>query len=143
MRPSGRGPERGRRRVLRAQEFQHTLQGPAIFAGVGVHTGAYTRVAVRPALANTGIVFVRTDVADRDNRVAMDRYVGPDGQIRDYVVAARELNPDRLIDNQRDWINRHTVYTHGHGFVSAYGNRRQSNVLPVPTSPQILTKPSP
>jgi len=23
------------------------------------------------------------------------------------VVAARELNPDRLIDNQRDWINRH------------------------------------
>jgi uncharacterized membrane protein (UPF0182 family) len=25
------------------------------------------------------------------------------------IVAARELNPDRLIDNQRDWINRHTV----------------------------------
>ncbi len=69
MRPSGRVPERGRRRVLRAQEFQHTLQGPAIFAGVGVHTGAYTRVAVRPAPTNSGIVFVRTDVTDRDNRV--------------------------------------------------------------------------
>ncbi len=55
---------------MRAQEFQHTLQGPAIFAGVGVHTGAYTRVAVRPAPTNSGIVFVRTDVADRDNRVA-------------------------------------------------------------------------
>jgi UDP-3-O-[3-hydroxymyristoyl] N-acetylglucosamine deacetylase len=54
---------------LRAQEFQHTLQGPAIFAGVGVHTGAYTRVAVRPAPTNSGIVFVRTDVTDRDNRV--------------------------------------------------------------------------
>lgn len=54
---------------MRAQEFQHTLQGPAIFAGVGVHTGAYTRVAVRPAPTNSGIVFVRTDVADRDNRV--------------------------------------------------------------------------
>lgn len=54
---------------MRAHEYQHTLQGPAIFAGVGVHTGAYTRVAVRPAPANSGIVFVRTDVTDRDNRV--------------------------------------------------------------------------
>lgn len=54
---------------MRAQEFQHTLQGPAIFAGVGVHTGAYTRVAVRPAPVGSGIVFVRTDVTDRDNRV--------------------------------------------------------------------------
>ena len=54
---------------MRAQEYQHTLHGPAIFAGVGVHTGAYTRVAVRPAPVGAGIVFVRTDVTDRDNRV--------------------------------------------------------------------------
>ena len=66
---SGRKIEPRRQRVLRAQEFQNTLQGPAIFAGVGVHTGAYTRVAVRPAPTNSGIVFVRTDVTDRDNRV--------------------------------------------------------------------------
>jgi UDP-3-O-[3-hydroxymyristoyl] N-acetylglucosamine deacetylase len=50
--------------------FQHTVRSPATFAGVGVHTGAYTRVAVRPAAADTGIAFVRTDVTDRDNRVA-------------------------------------------------------------------------
>jgi len=37
-------------------------------------------------------------------------------------VAARELNPDRLIDNQRDWINRHTVYTHGNGFIASPAN---------------------
>ncbi len=49
--------------------FQHTLRAPALFAGVGVHTGAYTRVAVRPAGPDCGIVFVRTDVTDRDNRV--------------------------------------------------------------------------
>jgi UDP-3-O-[3-hydroxymyristoyl] N-acetylglucosamine deacetylase len=54
---------------LAASAYQHTLQGPAIFAGVGVHTGAHTRVSVRPAPANTGVVFVRTDVTDRDNRV--------------------------------------------------------------------------
>lgn len=49
--------------------FQHTVRSPALFAGVGVHTGEYTRVSVRPAAADTGIVFVRTDVRDRDNRV--------------------------------------------------------------------------
>ncbi|WP_374576025.1 UDP-3-O-acyl-N-acetylglucosamine deacetylase [Phenylobacterium sp.] len=54
---------------MAAAAFQHTLQGPAIFAGVGVHTGAYTRVSVRPAPVDAGIVFVRTDVTDRDNRV--------------------------------------------------------------------------
>lgn len=55
-------------------------------------------------------------------QLAMDRYVGPDGNLRDYVVAARELNPERLIDNQRDWINRHTVYTHGNGFIASPAN---------------------
>jgi len=55
---------------LSAQAFQHTLRSPALFAGVGVHTGEYTRVTVRPAAADTGIVFVRTDVKDCDNRVA-------------------------------------------------------------------------
>ncbi|CAN5351601.1 UDP-3-O-acyl-N-acetylglucosamine deacetylase [soil metagenome] len=40
-----------------------------IFAGVGLHTGSHVRVAVRPAPVDAGIVFVRTDVHDRDNRV--------------------------------------------------------------------------
>lgn len=49
--------------------FQHTLQGPAIFSGIGVHTGAHTEVRVRPAPADHGVVFIRTDITDRDNRV--------------------------------------------------------------------------
>lgn len=40
-----------------------------MFAGTGVHTGAYTRVSVRPAATGAGIVFVRTDVTDCDNVV--------------------------------------------------------------------------
>lgn len=56
------------------------------------------------------------------DQLSMDRYVGPDGNLRDYVVAARELNPDRLIDNQRDWINRHFVFTHGNGFIASPAN---------------------
>jgi len=54
---------------LAAPTFQHTVRSPALFAGVGVHTGAYTRVNVRPAPVNSGIVFVRLDVRDRDNLV--------------------------------------------------------------------------
>ncbi|ODT88544.1 MAG: UDP-3-O-[3-hydroxymyristoyl] N-acetylglucosamine deacetylase [Phenylobacterium sp. SCN 70-31] len=49
--------------------FQHTLRSPALFAGIGVHTGAYVRVSVRPAAPDAGVVFVRTDVRDADNRV--------------------------------------------------------------------------
>jgi uncharacterized protein len=56
------------------------------------------------------------------DQLSIDRYRGQDGNLRDYVVAARELNPDRLIDNQRDWINRHTVYTHGNGFIASPAN---------------------
>lgn len=48
---------------------QHTVAGPVIFAGVGLHSGAHVRVAVRPAAPDTGIIFLRTDIRDRDNRV--------------------------------------------------------------------------
>ena len=54
---------------MAADAFQHTVRNPALFAGVGIHTGAYTRVSVRPAPIDSGIVFVRTDVTDADNRV--------------------------------------------------------------------------
>lgn len=53
--------------------------------------------------------------------LAMDRYM-VDGELRDFVVAARELDPNALQENQQDWINRHTVYTHGNGFVAAQAN---------------------
>ena len=52
-----------------AENHEHTLAGAAICAGVGVHTGERVRLSIRPAPAGTGIVFVRTDVKDRDNRV--------------------------------------------------------------------------
>jgi len=52
----------------------------------------------------------------------IDRYE-LDGEERDVVVAAREINSANIPD--RNWINLHTVYTHGHGLVAAYGNRRQ------------------
>ena len=54
-----------------ATDHQHeqTLAGPAICAGVGVHSGERVRLSIRPAPAGHGIVFVRSDITDRDNRV--------------------------------------------------------------------------
>ncbi|ONM48117.1 UPF0182 family protein [Nocardia donostiensis] len=52
----------------------------------------------------------------------IDRY-NLNGEIQDYIVGARELSPATLSGNQTDWINKHTVYTHGNGFVAAPANR--------------------
>ena len=54
-------------------------------------------------------------------KLDIDRYT-VDGRTRDYVVAVRELNSEGLSENQASWINRHTVYTHGNGFVAAPAN---------------------
>jgi len=54
---------------VRNDHRQKTTVAPAIIAGVGVHTGDRVRLVVRPAPAGTGIVFVRTDIRDRDNRI--------------------------------------------------------------------------
>ncbi len=60
----------------------------------------------------------------------VDRYTAPDGTTQDAVVAARELNLDGLSDNQRTWVNEHTIYTHGYGVVVARGNGRAPDGSP-------------
>lgn len=42
--------------------FQTTLKQPVLCSGVGLHTGLPTRMTVRPAVPDTGIVFTRRDV---------------------------------------------------------------------------------
>lgn len=56
------------------------------------------------------------------SQLALDRYE-IDGQLRDFVVAVREIDPRRLAENQQNWLNKHLVYTHGNGFVAAPANR--------------------
>lgn len=41
---------------------QQTLREPVTFKGTGLHTGKPVEVTVRPAPADTGIVFIRTDL---------------------------------------------------------------------------------
>jgi uncharacterized membrane protein (UPF0182 family) len=57
----------------------------------------------------------------------IDRYT-VNGVQRDVVVAVRELNIDG--NPSRNWINDHLVYTHGFGFVSAFGNSVDSDGKP-------------
>ena len=57
----------------------------------------------------------------------VDRYM-VDGVMRDTVVAVRELNING--NPSRNWINDHLVYTHGFGFVAAYGNTRDADGKP-------------
>ncbi|HEX6337669.1 MAG TPA: UPF0182 family protein [Jiangellaceae bacterium] len=60
----------------------------------------------------------------------VDRYE-LDDETRDIVIAAREIDIDRLPSGQQNWINRHTTFTHGFGVVAAYGNSRQPSGAPV------------
>ena len=61
------------------------------------------------------------NVYDFPQKLDIDRY-RIDGDQRDYVVAVRELKSENLTGNQTNWINRHTFYTHGNGFVAAAAN---------------------
>ncbi|MBM12066.1 MAG: hypothetical protein CL759_08340 [Chloroflexi bacterium] len=45
-----------------------------------------------------------------------DRYM-VDGRLRQVLLAARELDPDNLPSDARNWVNRRLQYTHGYGLV--------------------------
>jgi UDP-3-O-[3-hydroxymyristoyl] N-acetylglucosamine deacetylase len=49
---------------------QSTLKSAVTFSGRGLHTGKPVRMVVRPASADYGIWFVRTDVTDADPMIA-------------------------------------------------------------------------
>jgi uncharacterized membrane protein (UPF0182 family) len=57
----------------------------------------------------------------------VDRYT-VNGVSRDTIVAVRELNIEG--NPSRNWINDHLVYTHGFGFVAAFGNSRDVDGKP-------------
>jgi uncharacterized membrane protein (UPF0182 family) len=52
------------------------------------------------------------------NDVDVDRYV-IDGNVRQVMIAARELVPDQLSDDAQTWVNRRLVYTHGYGVAAS------------------------
>ena len=73
---------------VRIDHRQKTTVAPAIIAGVGVHTGDRVRLAVRPAPAGAGIVFVRTDIKDRDNRIPVSGEAVVDARLNTMIENA-------------------------------------------------------
>jgi uncharacterized membrane protein (UPF0182 family) len=59
---------------------------------------------------------------DFGEKLDIDRYPF-EGNTQDYVVGVREINYSKLTQQQSNWQNRHTVFTHGYGFVAAPANR--------------------
>jgi uncharacterized protein len=66
---------------------------------------------------------------DFGKKLDVDRYT-VNNKTSDYVVGAREINDDKLTTQQRNWLNRHTVYTHGYGLVAAPANQVVCGGLP-------------
>ena len=64
----------------------------------------------------------------------VDRYplASNDGSttLREAVVAVREVNLNGIPNGQHNFANDHAVYTHGYGFVAAYGNQSQPDGTP-------------
>jgi UDP-3-O-acyl N-acetylglucosamine deacetylase len=60
---------------------QRTIQKPVDLSGVGLFTGVETNLRILPAMVNTGIVFVRTDLASRP-RIKADIEHAPEPQRR-------------------------------------------------------------
>ncbi len=79
----------------------------------------------------------------------VDRYT-IDHVKHDYIVGVREqVTGSNLAGSQDNWINQHTVYTHGYGFVAAEADKDVTNAdqsaftegnIP-PTGPLGLTQP--
>jgi uncharacterized membrane protein (UPF0182 family) len=66
---------------------------------------------------------------DFGEKLNIDRY-SVDGKLQDFVVGVREINYNSLTPQQSNWQNRHTVFTHGYGFVAAPANKIVCSGLP-------------
>ena len=44
------------------QEFQHTIAKEISYSGIGLHSGKDVLITLKPAEANTGVTFIRTDL---------------------------------------------------------------------------------
>jgi len=71
----------------------------------------------------------------------VDRYT-IDGQLRQVLLAPRELDPTKIGEN---WINRSLIFTHGYGLALAEANRISADGLPnllIKDAPVMVLTPS-
>lgn len=58
-----------------SMNFQKTIRKAITFKGIGLHSGAEAQVILKPACVDSGITFVRTDVAQKVLIPALNQYV--------------------------------------------------------------------
>ncbi|MGM5488077.1 MAG: UPF0182 family protein [Nanobdellota archaeon] len=63
------------------------------------------------------------------SNIDIDRYQ-IEGQERQVLISARELNQDKIADNAKTWVNLRMVYTHGYGVVMSPVNQVTDSGLP-------------
>jgi uncharacterized membrane protein (UPF0182 family) len=77
--------------------------------------------------------------------LSVDKYT-LGNEARDTIISTRELNLAGAGNDQRNWVNDHTVYTHGFGVVAAYGNKVNKDGSPdffernIPNSGELTSK---
>ncbi|MEM8831610.1 MAG: UPF0182 family protein, partial [Cyanobacteria bacterium P01_G01_bin.19] len=64
------------------------------------------------------------------NDVDIDRYT-IDGNYRQVMLSARELDYDRIPDRAKTWVNQRLKYTHGYGAVMSPVNQVTEDGLPI------------
>ena len=57
------------------KEYQHTIAKEVSYSGIGLHSGKDVLMTLKPAEADTGIVFVRTDLPGRPEIKALPENV--------------------------------------------------------------------
>ncbi len=57
------------------KEYQHTISKEVSYSGIGLHSGKDVLMTLKPAEADTGIVFVRTDLPGRPEIKALPENV--------------------------------------------------------------------
>jgi uncharacterized membrane protein (UPF0182 family) len=93
-------PAEGGLEALDADDNQETLQ----------NTRLWDWRALQDTLRQIQEIRTYYDFPDID----IDRYE-IDGHVRQMMLAARELNVERLPESSRNWINEKLIYTHGYG----------------------------
>jgi uncharacterized membrane protein (UPF0182 family) len=114
--------------ALKTEQYAATTQGTAGALSSQTETTAQIRLLDPQVVSPT---FQQLQQSKQyysfPDTLTIDKY-DINGASQDTVIGARELNLAGL--DSQNWVNDHTVYTHGYGVVAAYGNKVTSDGQP-------------
>jgi uncharacterized membrane protein (UPF0182 family) len=115
------------------KQYTATSSPPASALKTDTATMENLRILDPNLLSNTFAKFQQYgNVYGFPSKLDVDRYTTTDPSTgkpvtHDYIVGVRELDAANLNGSQANWINQHTNYTHGYGFVAAAADNDITN----------------